>query len=203
MPRTSPVWPLPAAVFAPVLLLAACADGSTEAPSVQAAATQPTTLYERLGGRPGLTAVMNEFMSNVAADYRINKYFRRANTATFRAQLIDQICAATGGPCVYTGRSMEEVHMGMGVTETAFNALLENLALSMTRFGVPAQDQAALLAVLAPMRSDIVSAPVARRPGPDRAAPARTSSAKPPAARPAPGTAKTAPATRGGARTSA
>jgi hemoglobin len=64
------------------------------------------SLYDRLGGQPSISAVVDEFVARVAADKRINAFFARTDIAHLKMQLVNQICEASGGPCKYTGRSM-------------------------------------------------------------------------------------------------
>ena len=114
------------------------------------------SLYERLGGKPAIQAVVDDFVANVAADARINRYFAGANIARLKAQLVDQICEAAGGPCRYTGQSMRDAHRGMGVTSVAFDALVEDLVKSLDKFKVPQKEKGELLSVLGPMKQGIV-----------------------------------------------
>ena len=72
--------------------------------------------------------------------------------------LFEQICAATGGPCTYSGRDMKSVHKGMGIGEADWNATIEDLTKSLRKFKVPRKEQKELLALLAPMKGDIVEA---------------------------------------------
>jgi hemoglobin len=135
------------------LLLAA--SGATWA---QAA---PTTLYENLGGKKAIVAVVDEFVSRVAADKRINDFFTAVardpqRMASFKAKLVDQICQASGGPCLYTGKSMKQAHKGMGITTADFNALVEDLVGALDKFKVAGKDKDTLLGVLGPMQADIV-----------------------------------------------
>ena len=60
--------------------------------------------------------------------------------------LVEQICAGTGGPCTYTGRSMQAAHKGMNITDAQFNALVEDLQKSLNKFKVPEKEQGDLLA---------------------------------------------------------
>ena len=114
------------------------------------------SLYDRLGGKPAITAVVDDFVANVAADNRINGFFARTNIPRLKAQLVDQICAGSGGPCTYTGRDMRSAHAGMGVTDAHFNALVEDLVKSLDKFKVPEREKGELLALLGPMKADIV-----------------------------------------------
>ena len=119
-------------------------------------ATHEKPLYERLGGKPAIQAVVDDFVANVAADARINRYFASANIARLKAQLVDQICEAAGGPCRYTGQSMRDAHRGMGVTSAAFDALVEDLVKTLDKFKVPQKEKGELLSVLGPMKQGIV-----------------------------------------------
>lgn len=114
------------------------------------------TLYERLGGIDAITAVVEDFRDRVAADDRINLKFQRTDLARLRKMLIDQVCEATGGPCQYNGRGMKEAHAGMKVTNGEFSALVEDLVATLNRFKVPGAEQNELLAILGPLKSEIV-----------------------------------------------
>jgi hemoglobin len=114
------------------------------------------SLYERLGGTDAITAVVDAFIGRCAADARINGKFARTGIPRLRANLIDQVCEATGGPCAYSGRDMRTTHDGMSVTAGEFDALVEDLAATLDQFGVPEAEKGELLGALAPMRADIV-----------------------------------------------
>lgn len=114
------------------------------------------SLYDRLGGKDSITAVIEDFVARCAADERINAKFARTDVPRLEAMLVDQVCAAAGGPCTYTGRDMRETHRGMGVTGGEFDALVGDLVATLNRFEVPAGEQEELLGVLGPLRPDIV-----------------------------------------------
>lgn len=120
------------------------------------AGAQDKSLYERLGGQAAIVAVVDEFVANVAADDRINSFFGGTDIDRLKTLLVEQICAGTGGGCTYTGRDMKTTHAGMGITDEHFNALVEDLVASLNKFNVPAQEQNDLLAILGPMKGDIV-----------------------------------------------
>jgi hemoglobin len=122
------------------------------------------SLYDRLGGKKAITAVVDEFVANVAADTRINKFFALTASdpkrmATFKGNLVDQICQAGGGPCTYAGKSMKEAHAGMGISTADFNALVEDLVKALDKLKVGEKEKNELLSVLGPMKSDIVEKP--------------------------------------------
>jgi hemoglobin len=116
----------------------------------------PSSLYERLGGTPAITAVVDDFVGNVAADNRINQRFANTDVPRLKTMLVNQICEASGGPCKYTGRTMRDAHAGMNVTDAEFGALVEDLVKSLDKFKVPAREKNELLGALGGMKPDIV-----------------------------------------------
>jgi len=114
------------------------------------------SLYERLGGLEAITSVVDSFVGRCAGDDRINRKFERTDVPRLKKMLVDQVCAATGGPRTYTGRDMQRTHDGMGVTAGEFDALVEDLASTLDEFEVPKSEQEELFGLLGPMRGDIV-----------------------------------------------
>ena len=114
------------------------------------------SLFERLGGKDAISAVVDAFVARCAADGRINGKFARTDVPRLKANLVDQICAATGGPCTYSGRDMRTTHDGMAVTGGEFDVLVGALVATLDQFGVGEAEKAELLGALAPMRADIV-----------------------------------------------
>jgi hemoglobin len=119
------------------------------------------SLYDRLGGKKAIAAVVDEFVGRVAADARINAFFSAtasdpARLKKFEGNLVDQICQASGGPCKYTGKDMKSAHMGMGVSAADFDALVQDLVGALDKFNVGAREKDQLLGALAPMKGDIV-----------------------------------------------
>ena len=114
------------------------------------------SLYDRLGGRDAIVAVIDDFVGRCAGDSRINGKFARTDVPRLKAMLVDQVDSATGGPATYAGRSMRETHDGMGVTAGEFDALVGDLVATLNGFSVPEAEQQELLGILGPLRSDIV-----------------------------------------------
>jgi len=120
------------------------------------AAQADTSYYSEFGARPGMNAVVKDFLANVLADPRISAYFTNANIPVLDASLVNQFCMLEGGGCTFN-ENMKAIHQNLGVTQAAFNALAEDLQKSMMAHGVPLPAQNDLLAKLAPMEHDIVT----------------------------------------------
>ena len=118
----------------------------------------PKSLYDRLGGKPAIQAVVHDFLGNVASDAKINQRFAKTDIPKLEGLLVDQVCNATGGPCTYKGKDMKTAHKGMKVTEAEFNALVGDLKKSLDKLKVGAQEQKDLLGALGGMKGDIVGA---------------------------------------------
>lgn len=128
------------------LLLAACAQ---QAP-------RDDGLYRDLGAEPGIVRIVEGMLLGSARDPRIARHFLDIDIERLRDKLIEQLCFESGGPCVYTGDSMEESHKGLRLTPSDFNALVEHLQDAMDAEGVPTPAQNRLLARLAPMRGQVI-----------------------------------------------
>lgn len=129
-----------------LLILAACAQ---QVP-------KDDSLYRDLGEQAGITRIVEGMLLNIAADSRIVRHFENIDIVRLRDKLVEQICVEAGGPCTYTGDSMEESHKGQNLTPSDFNALVENLQDAMSAQGVPMPAQNRLLARLAPMRAQVI-----------------------------------------------
>lgn len=135
-------------VLGTVLMTGGCA-GSEPVPSGK-------PLFERLGGRTAIEAIVDQFVANVANDTRINGRFATTDFQKLKGSLVDQFCVATGGLCTYAGREMRAVHRGMKITNDEFGAFIENLVNALDRFNVSAREQGELLRLLDAMKKEIV-----------------------------------------------
>jgi hemoglobin len=118
---------------------------------------QAATVYEEFGGKPGIDKVVDDFVANVLADPRIKAYFVPAQTPRLKYELKAQFCALLNGPCTYTGKDMTSAHVGMKITQAAFNALDEDLNTAMDANNIPIDAQNYLTGKLAPMEQPVVT----------------------------------------------
>ncbi len=123
---------------------------------VGCATPAPDSLYQQLGGQTGITRIVEDMLLRAAADARIKQHFVEVDIVRVRDKLVEQLCELSGGPCTYSGDSMEESHTGLHISRSDFNALVELLQAAMDQQGVPVRAQNQLLAHLAPMRGEII-----------------------------------------------
>lgn len=123
------------------------------------AAAGARTLYQRLGGYDAIAAVIDEFIKRMDADPKMKRFLvglSQDSAGRLRQHIVDQVCAAAGGPCVYTGRDMKTSHKGMGITEDDWNAAAGHLVASLDTFHVPDMEKKDLLAIVSSVKGDIV-----------------------------------------------
>jgi hemoglobin len=117
------------------------------------------SLYDRLGGYNAVAAVVDDFIGRLVADKRFSKFFVGHSTDSLkkiRQHIVDQFCAAAGGPCLYTGRDMKTTHAGLGITEDDWNAAAAHLVESLDKFKVPKAEKDDLMAFVGTLKKDIV-----------------------------------------------
>src|SRR5215813_7606525 len=139
-----------------ICLISAVAVAARAQTAIGSTQEMKKSLYERLGGVSALKAVVDEFVARCAADVRINKKCAKTDIDRLKLHLVEQLCAATGGPCEYTGLDMKTTHKNMKVTAGEFNALVEDLVGALDKFNMAEKEKNELLSILGPMKSQIV-----------------------------------------------
>jgi hemoglobin len=142
-------------IAACLLSLAVAAPGSAQQPSTP-------SLYKRLGGYDAIAAVTDDFIGRLASDASLSRFFVGHSTDSLRRirqNVVDQLCAATGGPCYYTGRDMKASHAGLGITEKDWDASVKLLVATLDKFNVPAKEKDEVLGAISGLKKDIVDKP--------------------------------------------
>lgn len=128
--------------------------------SVQRGATaQEKSLYDRLGGYNAIAAVVDDFIGRLVGDKRFERFFvghSKDSQKRIRQHIVDQLCAAAGGPCIYTGRTMRDSHEGLNISEDDWKAAVDHLVASLDRFKVGKREKDDLLGAVSKFKPDIV-----------------------------------------------
>jgi hemoglobin len=120
---------------------------------------EAASLYKRLGGYDALAAVTDDFVGRLISDKQLTRFFNGVSADSrkrIRQLVLDQLCAATGGPCIYIGRSMRASHEGLGITEDDWNIAVKLLVQTLDKFKVPKAEQGELAKLLTTLKPDIV-----------------------------------------------
>jgi hemoglobin len=136
------------------------------------------SLYERLGGEAGVTAIIDDFVTRSLADPRVN-WERKAvsgggvlslgkkpdpwpataeNVKKMKQHIAQFLAVATGGPTTYGGRNMTEVHKGMRISNAEFDAAVGDLKATLDKLRIGIDEQKELLAIIESTRPQVVEA---------------------------------------------
>ena len=117
------------------------------------------SLYDRLGGQAAVSAVVDDFVMRMAGHQQVGHFFARVDTAPgskFRSNLVEFISAATGGNGRYRGRDISSAHAGFKISDSDWDVTVANLRDTLAKFSVPAREVQDLLAIIAPLKQQIV-----------------------------------------------
>jgi hemoglobin len=149
--------------------------GGTSSDPQAAQAEGKLTLFERLGGDKGITAIVDDFTQRAMEDPRVNwqrkavkrGVFRREetaawnptpqNVATLKTHLVQFLALATGGPAKYDGKEIKTAHAGMRISNPEFDAAIGDLKASLDKLQIPNKEQKELLAIIESTRPQIVT----------------------------------------------
>ncbi len=121
-----------------------------------------STIYDEIGGAPAVDTVVEAFYQRLLADPDLMSYFEGRDVARLKAHQRALVTVALGGTSEeYSGRMMHPAHAGLAVTHEAFDKVLDHLAAVLGDVGVPPVTTAKFLAILRPLRTDVVQAPLA------------------------------------------
>jgi hemoglobin len=137
-------------------------------------APEKHSLYERLGGEEGIEHIVDDFIPRALADPQVN-WQRKGiksgfllgrhseewnasaeNIDTLKKHIAQFIALKTGGPTVYEGGEMKQVHAGMKIANPEFDAAVGDLKATLDKLGVGLTEQKELLAIIESTRPQVV-----------------------------------------------
>lgn len=146
----------------PLPLVAALAFlALSAAPTHAQTAPEKKTLYQRLGGYDAIAAVSDDFIGRLAVNKQLSRFLSGLSEDSkkrLRQHLVDFLCNATGGPCLYLGRDMKTSHKGLGINDSDWQAGVNDLIATLDHFKVPKTEKDEVVAAVASLKNDIVEA---------------------------------------------
>jgi hemoglobin len=119
--------------------------------------TTDVTIYEAIGGEDALIAVVDDFYDRVVADPELAGFFAGIAMNRLKGKQIEFFAAALGGPHVYSGAHMREIHRGRGIGQEHFDLVAGHLVGALEAAGVPQDTVAQIVNVVVPLAKEIVS----------------------------------------------
>lgn len=140
----------------------------TIAPSPKADPKEPkvepkkTTLWDRLGGEPGVKKAIDDVIALSIEDPAVNllrsgKFKLDAKgMAAFKHKLLEMVSETTGGPLKYEGKDMKSAHAGMKITEKEFDAFAAHIVTALKKQKIAQDDIDAVMKIVGGTKKDIV-----------------------------------------------
>ena len=120
---------------------------------------QDKTLYQRLGGYDVIAGIIDDLYARMRADPKLQRFSagRSVDSKNRARQLfVDQICALSGGPCIYIGRDMKTSHAGLGITESEWKIVMQYTAAALDKFKIQGKEKEEFLGIFERYREDII-----------------------------------------------
>jgi len=142
-------------IFFAATLMVAC---SSESPDSSTTVSAERTLYERIGGREKVKAIVEDIWNNHAQNPIVKDRFAGSDPSYVKKRVFEIFAAATGATDVeYKGMDMKSAHKGMNISEMEFNAVVDDVLAACATHKMAQQEQNEVLAILWSVRKDIVN----------------------------------------------
>lgn len=115
-----------------------------------------SSLFERLGGDAGITAIANDVVDNHVANSIIATRFAKSDIKSLKHAAATFFIAGTGGENLYQGKDMLATHKGMNISAMEFMAVLDDALKALQKNNVGQREQEEVLYILYSMRGDVV-----------------------------------------------
>lgn len=159
MPRISEFGLL--VLFGLSFTLPACSQPQKEETTVEAAAPEGSSLYDRIGGEKVLRNFANEFVRQVALNNKImsNPIVAGAlskNQDNHKKKLATLLCQISGGPCKYEGQSVKAAHAPLKITKDEWKEMTRVFIQVLRKLKVPRRERQDLAKLVARYKNQIV-----------------------------------------------
>lgn len=120
------------------------------------------TLYERLGGREGITKIVDDtvdaHMNNPAVNARFLPFKDKPESlAIIKQHTIDFFSAGSGGLEVYKGKDMVTAHTGMNISPAEYMHVMDDIFLALDKNSINEDTKKDVLAILWSLKGMIIS----------------------------------------------
>ena len=129
---------------------------STTEQAVAAEQSAQASLYDRLGGRPGIEAIVANIWENHVSNPLVNKRYADSDPAEVKRLVTEMCCAGFGGPETYTGKDMITAHKGMNINDTEFVAVCDDVLKALDQNNVGQREKDEILCILYSLKNEVV-----------------------------------------------
>ena len=119
------------------------------------------SLYERLGGNKGITAIVDDIVENHMSNPAVNARFlplkeNPAHFAEVRQHLINFLASGSGGSEEYKGKDMLSSHKGMNISQGEYMDVVDDIMQALDKNNIDEQTKKDVLAIAYSLKSNIV-----------------------------------------------
>lgn len=120
------------------------------------------SLFERLGGRPGISTLVEDtvdaHMKNPAISARFLPYLNEPERlAKIKEHTIDFFSVGSGGPAAYSGRDMASAHTGMNISPSEYMHAIDDIFSALDKQSIDDDTKKDVLAILWSLKGMIIS----------------------------------------------
>lgn len=121
-----------------------------------------TTLFERLGGSEGITAIVDdavlEHMNNPAVSARFTPYsLEPERLAIIKKHTVQFFSMGSGGDVAYEGRDMPTAHAGMNISIEEYIHVVDDIMVVLDKHQIDEESKKDVLAILWSLKGTIVA----------------------------------------------
>lgn len=114
------------------------------------------SLYERLGGSKGITAIASDLVDLHINNPRLSPRFASSDVVALKNAAATFFIAGSGGPNVYKGKDILSAHRGMNIDDSEFVATLDDALKALEKNGVGQREKEEVLYILYSMKANVV-----------------------------------------------
>lgn len=113
-------------------------------------------LYERLGGRGPITAVVTDIVELHFTEPVTAPLCKGVDKAKLIGHVVDWLCQAGGGKEKYTGRDMVSAHAHLNMTDVHFMAAGDQIVRTLKKYGVPDPEIQEVMCAIIAHHDDVI-----------------------------------------------
>jgi hemoglobin len=133
-------------------------DAGVDAPEDTGPPPQKS-LFERLGGKEGITKIVEAIVKKVIADPKLAKRFANVKGAKldkFKQGLAEILCEEGGGDCKYSGKPVGDVHAKMKIKDEDWNAFIGDVRSALDDEKVGGDEQGDIASAFSKFKEQVV-----------------------------------------------
>jgi hemoglobin len=120
------------------------------------------TLFERLGGREGISMIVDDTVENHMNNSAVNARFlplkeNPEHLNIIKNHTIDFFTAGSGGPNNYKGKDMVAAHRGMNINHAEYMHVMDDIFMALDKNAIDEETKKDVLAILWSLKGMIIS----------------------------------------------